>query len=162
MPWPLLFPRPMLPLCPQCQLLLWPSVFPLHLDSFTRKLELFLRRHVRQHLGLYFGRIMALLFNIGCLLAAFVPLLQRSAPACLESVPAAAWHRILVGYALRRSLDGYPTGPPLVSACMSFCVCLLARVSGEGFAFSLSSIIRDFEIRNSPPQRIEIKRCLLF
>ena len=143
MPWPLLFPRPMLPLCPQFQLLLWPSVFPLHLDSFTRKLELFLRRHVRQHLGLYFSRITALFFHIGCFLAVFAPLLQRSAPACLESVPGAVWHRILVGYTLRRSLDSYPTGPPLVSACMSFYVCFLARGPGEGCALILSSIIRE-------------------
>ena len=121
----------------KCQLLLLPSVFPLHLASFIRKPDLFLRRHVRQHLGVYFSRITALFFHIGCLLAAFVPLLQRSAPACLERAPAAAWHRILVGYALRRSLHGYPTGPPLVTACMSFCVCFLARVPGEGFAFIL-------------------------
>ena len=63
------------------------------------------------HLGKKKCRITALQFPIDCLCAAYVALQQRSVPACLGCLEAAASHRILVSYALRGSLDGVPTGP---------------------------------------------------
>ena len=78
------------------------SSFAFILTASAADLSSYLRRHARLHVGLYFNLI-------GSMLAAFVPLLHRSVPAGLESVGGTAWNRILVAYAIRRSLDGDPT-----------------------------------------------------
>ena len=99
----------MLLLCPQCQFRLKPFVLRLHLYSFNRRPELYLGRDARLHLELYFSLITALLCYIGSMVAAFAPLLHRSVPAGLESIGGTAWNRILVAYAICRSLYGDPT-----------------------------------------------------
>ena len=55
-----------------------------------------------------------------CEFTAFVPLLQRSVPACLGRLEATARHCILVGCAPHRSANGVATGPGLAKACNSF------------------------------------------
>ena len=85
------------------------SSFAFILTASAADLSSYLRRHTRLHLGLYFYLITALVSLIGSMLAAFVLLLHRSVPAGIESVEGTAWNRLLVAYAIRRSLDGDPT-----------------------------------------------------
>ena len=61
---PSLLSRPMLPRCPQHQLRLQLFVFRLHVDTFSRKPELILRRHARLHLGNGFAASRLFLFRI--------------------------------------------------------------------------------------------------
>ena len=83
-------------------------------------------------------RITALQFRIGYLCAAFVTLPQRSVPACLGRLEAAASLRILVNYALRGTLDGVPTGPLRCAAAF------LARCPCEAVPLRLLPIVGDF------------------
>ena len=83
-------------------------------------------------------------WNIGCLCAAYVALPQRSVPACLGRLEAAASHRILVSYAPRGSLDGVPTGPLLVIACIALRGCLPCPWPMRSFALAFIAHIWRF------------------
>ena len=87
---------------------------------------------------------------------AYVALPQRSVPACLGRLEAAASHRILVSYALRGSLDGVPTGPFRCAAAF------LARGPCEALSLRLLAMLGDFLRRSPPPQRNEIKRGFFY
>ena len=109
---PSLRPRPMLPLCPQCNSACCSlSSSGFILTASAASLSSFSQDTLASISDKKKCRITAREFRIGCLCAAYVALPQRSVPLSLGRLEAAASHRILVSCALRGSLDGVPTGP---------------------------------------------------
>ena len=78
--------------------------------------------------------------RIICEFTTFVPLVQRSLPTSLGRLEAVVLHRILIGRAPRRSVDGVATGPDLVNACNSFRGCFLPAAYAKPFSLILLAI----------------------